>query len=105
MRLTWPHTKTFRVELSALKFSPKFSLWLSSKGQTINAEYYKSLLVNLKDIFEEKRKCRWKVTKGVLYLHDNAPFHRSLATKKKLAYLGFEFLDHLPYYPDLTLSI
>jgi hypothetical protein len=29
-----------------------------------------------------------KVTKGVLFLHDNAPAHRALATQKKLAYLG-----------------
>jgi hypothetical protein len=26
-------------------------------------------------------------------LHDNAPAHRALATKKKLAYLGFQCLD------------
>jgi predicted XRE-type DNA-binding protein len=30
-----------------------------------------------------------KFTKGVLFLHDNAPAHRALATQKKLAYLGF----------------
>jgi hypothetical protein len=29
------------------------------------------------------------VTNGVLFLHDNAPAHRALATQKKLAYLGF----------------
>ena len=32
------------------------------KGQNINAEYYSSLLVQLKDIFKEKR--RRKITKG-----------------------------------------
>jgi len=58
-----------------------------SKGQTINAGYYSSPLVQLKDILKEKR--RGKVTKGVLFLHDNAPAHRVLATQKKLAYLGF----------------
>jgi predicted XRE-type DNA-binding protein len=31
----------------------------------------------------------WKVTKGALFLHDNAPAHRALATQKKLAYVGF----------------
>jgi len=56
------------------------------KGQTINAEYYSSLLVQLKDILKEKR--RGKVTKGVLFLHDNVPAHRALAAQKKLAYLG-----------------
>jgi len=35
------------------------------KGQTIIAEYYSSLLVQLKDILKEKR-CL-KVTKGVLF--------------------------------------
>jgi len=72
------------------------------KGQTINAEYYASLLVQVKDILKEKR--RGKFTKWVLFLHDNAPAHRALATQKKLAYLGFQFLDHPPYSPDLASS-
>jgi len=37
-------------------------------------------------------------------LHDNAPAHWALATQKKLAYLGFHFLDHPPYSPDLAPS-
>jgi len=61
-------------------------------------EYYSSLLVQLEHILKEKR--RGKVTKGVLFLHDNAPAHRALATQKKLAYLGF----HPPYSPDLAPS-
>jgi hypothetical protein len=60
------------------------------KGKTINAEYYSSLLVQLKDILKENRP--GKVTKGVLFLH-NAPAHRALATQKKLAYLGFQCLE------------
>jgi len=62
------------------------------KGQTINAEYYSSLPVQL------------KVTKGVLFLHDNAPAHRALVTQKKLAYVGFQCLDHPPYSMDLAPS-
>ena len=50
------------------------------KGQSINAEYYSSLLVQLKDILKEKR--RGKVTKGVLFLHDNAPAHRHLQPRR-----------------------
>jgi len=72
------------------------------KGQTNNAEYYSSPLVEMKDILKEKR-CG-KVTKGILFLHDNAPAHRALATQKKLAYLGFQYLDHPPYSPDLAPS-
>ena len=37
-------------------------------------------------------------------MHDNAPVHRALATQKKLAYVGFRFLDHPPYSPDLAPS-
>jgi len=56
-------------------------------------------MVQLKDILKEKR--REKFTKGVLFLHGNAPAHRALATQKKLAYLGFHCLDHPLYSPDL----
>jgi len=41
------------------------------------------------------------VTKGVLFLHDNAPAHRALATQN---YLGFQCLDHPLYSPDLVPS-
>jgi len=58
--------------------------------------------VQLKDILKEKR--RGKFTKGALFLHDNAPAHRALATQKKLAFLGFQCLDHPPYSPDLAPS-
>ena len=60
--------------------------------------------MQLKDILKEKRQRRGKVTKGVLFLHDNAPAHRALATQKKLAYLGFQCLDHPPYSPHVAPS-
>jgi len=72
------------------------------KDQTINAEYYSSLPLQLKDILKGKR--RRKITKGVLFLHDKAPAHWSLATQNKLAFLGFHCLDHPPYSPDLASS-
>ena len=37
-------------------------------------------------------------------MHDNAPAHRALATQKKLAYLGFQCLDHPSYSPNLAPS-
>jgi hypothetical protein len=37
-------------------------------------------------------------------LHDNAPAHRTLATQKKLAYLGFNHLDHPFYSHELVQS-
>jgi len=102
--------KKFRVQKSAGKvlasiFRDQDGILLTDylpKGQTINAEYYSSLLLQLKDIMKEKS--RGKVTKGVLFLRDNASVHRELATQKKLAYLGFQCLDHPPYSPDLAPS-
>jgi len=68
------------------------------KGQTINA----GVLLISADILKEK--CRGKITKGVLYLYDNAPSHRPLATQQKLTYLGYHCLGHPPYSPDLAPS-
>ena len=105
-----PAPKNFRVQKSAGKvltsiFWDQNSILLIDylpKGQTINAEYYSSLLVQLKDILKEKR--RGRVTKGVLFMHDNASANRALASQKKLAYLGFQCLDHPPNSPDLAPS-
>ena len=103
-----PRSKRFRVQKSARKvlasiFWDQDDILLIDyllKGKTINAEYYSSLLVQLKDILNEKR--RVKVAKLVLFLHDNAPAHRALATQKKLVYLGFQCLDHPPFSPYLA---
>ena len=113
-RMEWRHSgspspKTFRVQKSVGKVLASI-LWDQGgividylpNCHTINAEYYSSLVVQLKDILKEKR-CG-KVTKVVLFFHDNAPAHRALATQKKLAYLGFQCLDNPPYSPDLVPS-
>ena len=71
------------------------------KGQTIIAEYSSSLLVQLRVILKGKR--RGNVTKGFLFLHDNAPAQRALATQKKLACLVFHCLDPPPCSTDLAL--
>ena len=74
--------------------------WLSSQGPNYQRRVFSSLLVQLKDILKEKHS--GKVTKVVLFLHDNTLAYRALATRKKLAYLGFQCLDHPPYSPDLA---
>jgi len=112
----WRHSGLPRPKISECKnakekFSPRFfGIKTASSALTIfqrdklsiNAEYYSSLLVQLKDILKEKR--RGKFTNAVLFLHDNASAHRPLATQKKLAYLGFQCLDHSPYSPDMAPS-
>jgi len=40
--------------------------------------------------------------KGVLFLHDSAAAHWALATQKKLAYQGFQCVDHPHYSLDLA---
>jgi len=105
-----PTPKKFRVQKSsgkvlALIFWDQDSILLIDylpKGQTINAEYYSSLLVQLKYILKEK--CCGKVTKVVLFLHGNALAHWALATQKNLAYLVFQCLDNPSYSPDLAPS-
>jgi len=60
----YPAPKKFRVQKStgkvvALIFRDQDGILLIDylpKGQTINAEYYLSLLVQLKDILKEKRR-------------------------------------------------
>jgi hypothetical protein len=56
----------------------------------------------IEDILKQKR-CG-NVSKGVLFLHDSTPAHQALATQKKMAYLGFHYLDHSPCPLDLALS-
>jgi len=93
--MEWRHSgslgpQKFRVQKSAGKvlasiFWDQDGILLTDylpKGQTINAECYSSLLVQLKDILKEKR--RGNFTKGFLFLHDNAPAHRAFAIQKKL---------------------
>ena len=105
-----PTPKNFRVQKSAGKFLASI-FWDQDdilfidylpKGQTINAEYYLSLLVQMKEIL--KKKCHGYFTKLGLVLHDNSPAHGSIATQKKLAYVGFQYLDYPPYSLDLAPS-
>ena len=113
--MEWRHSgshrpKTFRVQKSTGKvlvsiFWDQDGILLTDylqKDQTNNAEYYSSLQVQSKDILKGKR--RGNFTKGVLFLHDNAPAHRALWTQKKLAYLGFQCFDHPSHSPDLAPS-
>jgi histone-lysine N-methyltransferase SETMAR len=105
-----PRPKKFRVQKSTGKVLASFFgdqdgvllIDYLPKGQTINAEYYSSLLVQLKGIFKENG--RGNFTKGVLFLHDIALAHPSLTTQEKLAYVGFQCLYHPPYSPDLAPS-
>ena len=96
------HWKNFRLDSIFWDQDDILLIGYLPKGQTIMVEYYASMLVQLKDILS--KKCRGKFTKAVLFLHDNASSYRALTTQKKLAYLGFQYLDHPSYSPDLAPS-
>jgi len=105
-----PRPKKFRVQKSTGKvlasiFWDEDGILLTDylpKSQTINAEYYSFLLVQLKDNLKEKRRA--KPTIGILFLHDTDLAHQALATQKKLVYLGFQCLNHSHYSPVLVPS-
>ena len=79
--------------------------WLSSKGPNYQPGVLLISAGAIEGHFEGKTPRGGKVPKGDLFLHYNSPAHRTLVTQKKLVYLGFQCLDHLPYSPDLAPSL
>jgi histone-lysine N-methyltransferase SETMAR len=49
-------------------------------------------------------KRRGKLSKGILFLEDNAAPHKTAITHQKLADLKFQILKHPAYSPDLAPS-
>jgi histone-lysine N-methyltransferase SETMAR len=113
--MEWRHSgsarpKIFRVQKSAGKVLASI-FWDQDgilpidylpKGQTINLEYYSSVLVQLEDILKEKP--RGNFTRESCTCTTMPPVHRTLAAWKKLIYLRFQHLDHPPYSEDLAPS-
>ena len=108
-----PPQKKFWVQKSAGKALPLI-FWDQDgvllidylpNDQTINAEYYSSLLVQLKDILKEKR--RGKVTKWSCSCTTIPRLTGHLQPRKKKKTGQPELpvsLDHPPYSPDLAPS-
>jgi histone-lysine N-methyltransferase SETMAR len=105
-----PRPKKFRAQKSAGKvlasvFWDKDGIILLDfleQGRTITGAYYSELLTKLHKKILEKR--RGKLAKGVLFLQDNAPVHKSFIALQKLYEIGFDLIDHPPYSPDLAPS-
>jgi len=71
-------------------------------GQNINSSYYSLLPPSVRENL--KRNRRGKLIRGVMFLQDNAPAHRSRETMVKIDEMGFEILEHPHYSPDLAPS-
>ena len=69
---------------------------------TITGLTYANTITTLREAINKKR--RWKLSAGVLVLHDNAPGHMSAKSQATIRQCGFQQLNHPPYSPDLTLS-
>ena len=77
--------------------------WLSSKGPNCQrAVLLIQCLCNWRTFW--RKNAAERSPSGVLFLHENVSAHRALATQKKLAYFGFQCLDHPTYSPDLAPS-
>ncbi|GFU62633.1 histone-lysine N-methyltransferase SETMAR [Trichonephila clavipes] len=72
------------------------------RGQTINAAVYCETLRKLRRAIQNKR--RGFLSKGVVFLHDNARPHTANVTKTLLRGFGWDVFYHPPYSPDLALS-
>ncbi|GBP26468.1 Histone-lysine N-methyltransferase SETMAR [Eumeta japonica] len=102
--------KKFKVQKSASKLMATI-FWDSEgvllieylpKGTTMNGQYYTNLLAQAREAVVQKR--RGKLSRGVLFLQDNASVHTARVSRQALKDTGLSEIDHLPYSPDLAPS-
>ena len=72
-------------------------------NQTINSDVYCRQLNKFNAEVKEKRP-ELVNCKGVIFHHDNATPHTSLATRQQLLRLGWDVMLHPPYSPHLAPS-
>ena len=99
-KIRWKSSRLDSISLGGSRRHPPH--WLSPKGPNCQRGVLLISAGAIEGNFEGKTPREGN--QGVLFLHDNAPAHRALATQKKLAYLDFQCLDHPPYSPDLAPS-
>jgi len=71
------------------------------RGQTVNKEFYKTVLQRLRDAVHRHRPDKWRSGNWILH-HDNTPAHRAVTTNEFLAKHKIPPLPHPPYSPDLA---
>jgi len=104
-----PHPKKFQVQKPAGKVLASIFGIKTAASSLIIFQRAKLSMPSITHLCWCNWRTFWRknaagnVTKGVLFLHDNFPALQAFATQKKMAYLGFQCLDHPPYSPDLAL--
>ena len=76
---------------------------LFPRNQTINSDVYCRQLNKFNTAVKGKRP-DFVNRKGLIFHHDNATPHISLAIRQKLLKLAWEVMLHPPYSPDLVPS-
>jgi len=71
------------------------------RGQTVNKEFYKTVLQRLRDAVRRHRPEKWRSGNWIPH-HDNAPAHRAVTTNEFLAKHNIPSLPHPPCSPDLA---
>ena len=73
------------------------------RGITINGPCYASIIERLHSVIVEKG--RDKVSRGMVFLHDNAPIHKcKIVQAAAIRPAGFIELNHPAYSPDIASS-
>ena len=65
---------------------------------SITCDYYANVIKQLRVAIKVNRKGKLGV--GVLFYHDKAPVHKSIAAQAAIRKYKFEQLNHPPYSPD-----
>lgn len=77
---------------------------LLQPGQTVNGDRYQQQLADLNRSIRQKRPEYETRQHKVIFLDDNAPPHRTRATKELVESYNWEALTHAAYSPDLAPS-
>ena len=72
-----------------------------TRNNTVNSEYYKSLLERLRNHVCRKRP--EKLANGFILHHDNAACHTSLLVRQFMLNKNITVCPHPPYSPDLAM--
>ncbi|KAK6062057.1 hypothetical protein COOONC_00272 [Cooperia oncophora] len=86
--------------LKQLGYVQKLDTWVPHELK----ERHLTQRINNCDLLKKQKRPELTNRKGVVFHHDNARPHTSLATRQKLLELGWDVLPHPPYSPDLAPS-
>ena len=75
---------------------------LIESKQKVTAKLYSQKLIHFSQVLERKHTYRGKGDRKVILLHDSARLHVAKMTQSTIERLGWDFLSHPAYSPDLA---